>query len=41
MALDGPVDVPDLNLNIKLCDVLNIALDWPVDVPAYFICKSD
>ena len=31
MALDGPVDGPDLNLNLKLCDVLNIALDGPVD----------
>ena len=39
MALDGPVDGPDLNL--KLWDVLNIALEWLVDGPADFFCKSD
>ena len=35
MALDGPVDGPDLilNINIKLRDVLNIALDGPVNGP--------
>ena len=39
MALDGPVDGPDLNRNrnLKLWDVLNIALDRPVDVPTDFI----
>ena len=41
MALGGPVDGPDINLNLKLCDVLNIALDGPVDGPADFFIKSD